>query len=54
MAATAHPAVRLGSAARIGMAWVTWRQHRAALAPGPVACPSIAAWFLFARRPVPG
>ncbi len=34
MATTAHPAAPLGrgSAPRFGMAWVTWRQQRAALA----------------------
>ena len=34
MATTAHPAASLGhrSAPRFGMGWVTWRQHRAALA----------------------
>ncbi len=32
MATTAHPPASLGSAPRFGMGWVTWRQHRAALA----------------------
>jgi ABC-2 family transporter len=32
MATTAHPPASIGSAPRFGMGWVTWRQHRAALA----------------------
>jgi hypothetical protein len=32
MATTARPLAALGSAPRFGMGWVTWRQHRAALA----------------------
>ena len=32
MATTAHPPASLGPAPRFGMGWVTWRQHRAALA----------------------